>query len=328
MHDEPWQRRKILLASAGAAMGANVHAPAWPNGKVVKILVGFPPDQATDTVARLLADKLQVATDNTYTVENRPGQGGSLALGQLAKSPADTSVAMLAHMSALATNPHVYKSVPYDALRDFEAVGLVGDLPFMLVCNPSLPVSNVPELIHYAKAHPEKLTNASSGNGTVSHLAMEEFKRKAAVLIGHIPYKGSMPGLTDVVAGNVSMALETAAAVQPFIRAGRLRALAVGTPKRLNSFSDVPTLSELGVPEINAVTWLMLLYPAGTAKAAVMATFDRMNNIIRTPEVVQRLVSRGVMPRLSNNPEEAATYIRSEFKTWGDVVKRSGTVLD
>jgi tripartite-type tricarboxylate transporter receptor subunit TctC len=321
-------RRNFLLAAAGAALGANAYAQAWPAGKTVKILVGFPPGQATDIVSRLLAERMQVATGGTFIVENRPGQGGSLALGQLAKSPADGSVTMLVHMSAMATNPHMYKSVPYDALKDFEAAGLVGDLPFMMVCNPSLPIHSVAELIAYAKAHPGELTNSSSGNGTVSHLAMEEFKRKAGIKIRHVPYKGSAPGLTDVMAGNVSMALETAAAVQPFVRSGQLRLLAAGSSKRLGGVLEAPTLAELGFPEINAVTWLMFIYPAGTPKPVITTTFDAVNAIVRAPEVEQRLISIGLIPRLSASPEEAAAYIRTEFKSWGEVVRRSGTVLD
>ena len=323
-----WNRRHFLVALGGGVLAAKAAAQPVPTGKVVKILVGFPPGQATDTVARLLTERMQNATGNTYLVENRPGQGGSLALGQLAKSPADGSVMMLAHMSAMATNPHLYKSVPYDALKDFEAVGLVGDLPFVMVCNPALPVKSVAELVAYAKAHPSQLTNSSSGNGTVSHLAMEEFKRQAGISINHVPYKGSAQGITDVIAGNVSMALETAPAVQPFVQSGKLRALAAGTSIRLSWIPGVPTLAELGYNGINAVTWLMLIYPAGTPKAMVNTSFEAINGIVRTPEVAQRFASLGVLPRSSTSPDEAQAYIGTEYTAWGAVVKRSGTTLD
>ncbi|MES2186588.1 MAG: tripartite tricarboxylate transporter substrate-binding protein [Pseudomonadota bacterium] len=321
------RRRTLLLAGAAAGSAAAFAQPA-ATGKVVKIVVGFPPGQATDIVARLMADKLHLATGDNYIVDNKPGQGGSLALGQLAKAPADGSVMMLAHMSALCTNPHMYKSVPYDTLKDFEAVGLVGDLPFVLVCNPGLPVNNVQELIAYAKANPEKLTNASSGNGTVSHLALEEFKRRAGIKITHVPYKGSAQGLTDVVAGNVSMALETAAGVQPFVQGGKLRALGAGTSKRLTGVLAVPTIAEQGFPGFSAVTWLMLLYPAGTPRAHVEATFKAMNGAMQTAEVEQRLLAVGALPRYSKSPGEADAYMKTEFKDWGEVVRRSGTTLD
>jgi tripartite-type tricarboxylate transporter receptor subunit TctC len=325
-----WKRRDFLLAT-GAALGAsalNAHGQAASTGKVIKMIIGFPPGQATDTVARLLAERMQAATGNAYVVDNRPGQGGSLALGITAKSAPDGNTMMLVHMSAMATNPHLYKSVPYDALKDFEAIGLVGDLPFVLVVNASLPVQNVAELVAYAKAHPNTLTNSSSGNGTVSHLAMEEFKRQAGITVAHVPYKGSAQGITDVIAGNVSMALESAPAVQPFVQSGKLRALAAGTTKRLAWIPNVPTLAELGYNGINAVTWLMLIYPAGTPKAMVESNFEVINKIVGNPEVQQRFATLGVLPRSSRSPEEADAYIRSEFAAWGAVVKRSGTTLD
>jgi tripartite-type tricarboxylate transporter receptor subunit TctC len=328
MNSPAFHRRTFLLAAAGAGLGPSALAQPRPTGRVVKILVGFPAAQATDTVARLFAEKLAAVTGDNYIVENRPGQGGSIALGQLAKAPADGTVMMLAHMSAIATNPHMYKSVPYDALKDFEAVGLVGDLPFVLVCNPALPFQNMKELIRYAKANPEKLTNASSGNGTVSHLAMEEIKRKAGVKIVHVPYKGSSPGLIDVIAGNVSVALETAAAVRPHVQAGKLRALGVGSSKRLEGFPGVPSLAEQGFPNFNATTWLMVLYPAGTPRVTVRATFEALSTAARMPDVEQRLRAIGLLPRHSDTTLAADAYLRSEFKSWGEVVKRSGTVLD
>ena len=319
------RRRQLLVSGLAATLGSAAFAQAKP----VKIIVGFPPGQATDIVARMLAEKLQRSSGRTYIVDNMPGQGGSLALGNLAKAVNDGSVMMLAHMSALCTNPHLYKSVPADSLKDFEAVGLLGDLPFVLVCNPLLPLQNVQDLVAYAKANPDKLDNASSGNGTVSHLAMEELKRKAGIKITHIPYKGSAAGLTDVMSGNVGIALETAAAVRPLVQAGKLRALAAGSATRLPGvLASVPTLAEQGFPNFNAVTWLMMLYPAGTSKALVQSTFTEMNAAARDPEVEQKFITAGLLPRYSASPEEATAYLRSEFRSWGEVVKRSGVALE
>lgn len=328
----PRLRRRTLLAAgmaAGAAATTGGFAVAQPGDpKVVKIVVGFPPGQATDIVARLMADQMNGVTGNNYIVDNKPGQGGSIGLGQLAKAPADGSVMMLAHMSALATNPFMYKSVPYETLKSFAPVGLVGDLPFVLVCHPSMPFKDVRGLIEYAKANPGKLNNASSGNGTVSHLAMEEFKRRVGIDIVHIPYKGSAPGLTDVVAGNVALALETAAGVQPFVAGGKLRALGAGTTQRLAGVLDVPTLQEQGIANFNAVTWLMLLYPAGTPRDLIAATHAAMTKAMRTPQVEQRLRVVGALPRYSKSPEEADAYMRSEYAHWGEIVRRSGIRLD
>ncbi len=320
----PIRRRHVLLATAGAALTPVLHAQS---SRTVRVIVGFPPGQATDTVARLINERLRSVTGQNYIVDNRPGQGGSLALGELAKSAPDGGSMMLGHMSALCTNPHAYKTVPYDTLSSFQPVGLVGDLPFVLVCNPTMPFKNVQELIAYAKANPDKLTNASSGNGTVSHLAMEEFKRRAGIKILHIPYKGSVPGLTDVVAGNVSIALETAAGVTPFVQNGRLRALGAGTRQRLGGVLDVPTLSEQGLGEFNAVTWLMMLYPHGVPKTLVNNTFEAMRTALRTPEVEQQLTAVNCLPRYSTSPDEADAYMRAEYTHWGEVVRRSGVTL-
>lgn len=325
--------RRMLLAlgawsAMGSAMGSALSQIAPTRAGVIKIIVGFPPGQATDIVARLLAARLNAVTGNHYIVENRPGQGGSIAMGNLAKASNDGSVMMLSHMSAVVTNPHLYGSVPYDSLKDFEAVGLVGDLPFVLVCHQSLPFTDVKGLIDYAKKHPGKLMNASSGNGTVSHLAMEEFKRRSGIDIVHVPYKGSGAGLTDVVAGVVPIALETAASVQSLVQAGRLRALGSTSRSRLAGALSVPTMDEQGFSGFRASTWLMLLYPAGTSKALVNLTYGAIQSAMGTPEVQERLLAIGVLPRHSRSPAEAQAYIAAEYKNWGEVVRRSGVKLD
>lgn len=322
-------RRKLLIGSLLSFFGPFAVAQDKGDGKTVKIIIGFPPGQATDSVTRLLADKLRAVTGNNYVVDNRPGQGGSIALGAVAKSPADGSVMSVIHMSAIAANPHLYSNVPYDSLKDFEPVGLIGDLPFVLVCNPSLPFKSVKELIAYAKANPDTLTNASSGNGTVSHLAMEKFKRDAGIKMTHIPYKGSVAGLTDVIAGNVSIALETASSVRTYVETGKLRALAIGSSRQLGGvFAGVPTLAQSGFKDINAVTWLMIIYPAGTPKAIVNSTYAALSKVMSSPEVEQSLLTIGCIPRVSKSPEEAAAYLRNEYKHWGDAVKASGVKLE
>ena len=325
MTSHPIDRRTLLAASAATLVAPSAWSQVPSGGRVVKLIVGFPPGQATDMVARVLAERLRDLTGDNFVVDNRPGQGGSLALGQLAKSPANGTTVMLAHMSALATNPHIYQSVPYDTLKDFESAGLVGDLPFVLVCNPQMPFQNFAEFLRYGRANPDKLTNASSGNGTVSHLAMEEIKRRAGLKITHVPYKGSVAGLTDVISGNVSLALETASSGRPHVESGRLRALAVGSATRLGGiFANLPTLIEQGFPDLKAVTWLMMLYPNGTPKAMRQSVHTAINSIVRNPEVEAKLLSIGLQPRLSNSVDESDEYLRSEFRFWAEVVKRSG----
>ena len=175
------------IASAVLAVLFSVVAHAQ-EGKVTRIVVGFPPGQATDLVARLIAERLAPALGESVIVENRPGQGGSTALAALAKSPPDGSMLVLAALASLVTNPHLYKSVGYDTLKDLAPVAIAADLPLLLVSNPALPVKTVPELVAYAKANPDKLSHPSSGNGTLSHLGMEDLKRRAGITILHVPY--------------------------------------------------------------------------------------------------------------------------------------------
>lgn len=330
--NQPPIRRRLLLAGAAAAAVAGTRmagAQSAQSARTVKIVVGFPAGQATDSVARMLTEKLRAQTGDTYIVDNRPGTGGSVAMSQVAKASNDGATMMLTHMSAVATNPHMYKSPGYDSLKDFEAVGLVGDLPFVLAVNAALPVQNLAELLKYAKDHPGKLSNASSGNGTVSHLAMEEFKRRAGINVLHIPYRGSSPGLSDVAAGTVSMALETAAAVRPMMEAGRLRTLAVGSRQRLPGiYANVPTMVEAGFKDFYPSTWLMVVYPAGTAKQLVQTTFKALDTVLKQPDTQQKMQVIGAIPRSSSSPDEAAAYVKSEVAYWAEIVKRSGVTLD
>jgi tripartite-type tricarboxylate transporter receptor subunit TctC len=316
-------RRQIILGLG--AFGLAPHLFAQSNsGKLVKIIVGFPAGQATDQVARFLAEKMQSLTQENYIVENRPGQGGSIALGQLAHSANNGSVMMLAHMSAIATNPHIYKSINYDTQKDFSAAGLVGDLPFVLAVNANLPIKNLKDLVDYAKANTNTMSNSSSGVGTVSHLALEEFKTRSGIQALHVPYSGSVAGLTDVIAGNLTMALETASAVRPHIESGKLRCIAVGSSKRLGGvYKDVPTFIEQGYKDFTAATWIMYIYPTGTPKAEINATYSALMKVMEKPEVHQKLLEIGCIPRTSSSPEEANQYIQKEYVYWGDIVTRN-----
>ncbi len=204
--------------------------------EITRILVGFPPGQATDIVARLLADRLGPALGETVIVENRPGQGGSIALASLSQSPPDGRTMVLAPLASLVVNPHMYRTVGYDTFKDLAPVALVADLPLLLVVNPSLPIHTVPELIAYAKANPDKLSHPSSGNGTLSHLGMEVFKQRAGITILHVPYRGSVPAMVDLMGGIVNVAMDTVAVTEPFIRAGKMRLIASAYSKRVASF--------------------------------------------------------------------------------------------
>src|SRR6201996_4003965 len=202
-------RRAAIAALAGFLSIAPAHA-----AEITRILVGFPPGQATDIVARLVADRLGPMLGETVIVENRPGQGGSIALAALSQSPADGRTMVLAPLASLVVNPHMYRTVGYDTFKDLAPVAEVADLPILLVVNPSLPVHNVAELIAYAKANPDKLSHPSSGNGTLSHLGMEVFKKRAGITILHVPYRGSVPAMVALMGGIVKGAVDTVAVTE------------------------------------------------------------------------------------------------------------------
>jgi tripartite-type tricarboxylate transporter receptor subunit TctC len=307
----------VLLATFAPARAA----------ELTRILVGFPPGQATDLVARLLAEKLGPMFGETVIVENRPGQGGSIVLASLASAPPDGHTMVLAPLASLVVNPHLYKTVGYDSLKDFAPVALIGDLPILMVVNPTLPIHNVAELIAFARAHPDRLTHPSSGNGTLSHLGMELFKKRAGITILHVPYRGSPPAMTDLMSGVVSVAMDTVTVTEPFIRAGTMRLIASAYGKRVPSFPDTPTLAEQGFPGIELAAWLGIVVPAGTPKDRVAKLGAAFNQIVQTPEIDAKFAQLGTLPH-PMGPEEFGAYLAAEDARWSDVVKSAGVKVE
>jgi len=315
-------RRLLIAVIALFATFADARA-----AELNRILVGFPPGQATDLIARLLADKLSPMLGETVIVDNRPGQGGSIALAALAQAQPDGRTMVLAPLASLVVNPHLYKTVGYDSLKDFAPVALIGDLPMLMVVNPSLPINDVAELVAYAKAHPDKLSHPSSGNGTLSHLGMELFKHQAGITILHVPYRGSPPAMTDLISGVVSVAMDTVTVTEPFIRAGKLRLIASAYGKRVPSFPDTPTLIEQGYPGIDLAAWLGIVVPAGTPKDRVEKLGAALNKIVETPEVSERFAQLGTIPH-PLDPAAFAAYLAQEDARWSEVVKTSHATVD
>jgi len=315
--------KRILLVLALLAASL-AHAQS---GKVSKIYVGFPPGQATDLIARLLAERLGTALGETVIVENKPGQGGSLILGQLARMPPDGAQLVLAPLASMVANPHLYKSVGYDTLKDFEDVALVADLPLLLVANPSVPFNTLPEMIAYAKANPDKLTHPSSGNGTLSHLGFEDLKRRAGISILHVPYQGSPRAMTDLVAGVVQVAMDTITVTRPLVQGGKLKLLASAYGTRLPDFAGTPTIAEQGFPGFSLSAWLGIVAPAGTPKARVERLSAELVKIVRAPDVAERYSKLGALPR-SMGAAEFHDYVRAEYERWGAIVKASGAKVD
>jgi tripartite-type tricarboxylate transporter receptor subunit TctC len=280
-------RRLLMAAMALVLTLADAHG-----AELTHILVGFPPGQATDIVARLLADRLAPLLGETVIVENRPGQGGSIALASLSQSAADGHTMVLAPLASLVVNPHMYKTVGYDTFKDLAPVALVADLPLLLVVNPSLPINSVPELIAYAKANPDRLAHPSSGNGTLSHLAMD-----------------------------------TVTVTEPFIRAGKMRLLASAYSERVPSFPNTPTLAEQGFPEINLSAWLGIVVASATPKPRIDQLGAAINKVMQMPEIAEKFVNLGAIPR-AMGPKEFGAFLASEDARWSAVVKSSGIKIE
>jgi len=306
----------VVLAS-GSAFGQG-----FPT-KPVRFVVGFTPGGPSDILARALGQKLAERWSQQVVVDNRPGAGGNLAAEAAAKSAPDGHTWLLGNNSILATNQSLYRSLPYDPVKDFVPVALVAIQPNILVVHPSLPVSSVEELIQFSKANPGKLNYASSGSGAAAHLAGELFKAMAGVDLVHVPYKGAQPALTDVIAGQVQMMFATSASVIPYIKAGRLRALAVTTAQRSASVPGLPTVAEAGVPGFEATTWHGVVVPAATPAALVTRLNEEINSALSEKDLKDRLASLGAEISIGT-PRQFADFIARETPKWAKVVKDSG----
>ncbi len=310
------------MLGAGGMVLAAPHAFGQA-GKTTRILVGFPPGQATDLVARMLAERLSTALGYPVLVENMPGQGGSIALTRLAKAPPDGSLLSLSALAAYVVNPYLYKNVQYDSLRDFDPVILAAEVPLVLVVHPSVPVSTLKELTDYARANPEKLSHCSSGNGTLSHLLMEDLKLRAGARILHVPYQGSPRAVADLVAGTVQVGLDTVTVLAPQVRAGKLKMLAVGSRARLTAFPDAPTVAESGYAGFEAVAWVALTAPAGTPRELRERVNAEVNKALRDTAFSEKLVAIGAVTR-GGSVDDLTTFLRGEQRRWKEMVERSG----
>jgi tripartite-type tricarboxylate transporter receptor subunit TctC len=314
-----------VTALAPAAHAQTAVQP--PAGGVTRVLVGFPPGQATDQVARMLAERLSSALGWQFIVENKPGQGGSIVLSQLARSPADGTVVTLSALAAYSVNPYLYTTLQYDSVRDFDPISLVADLPLALVVHPSVPAKTLKELVDYAKANPDKLSHMSAGNGTLSHLMMEDFKQRAGIRILHVPYKGSPPAMLDLIAGTVQVGLDTVTVTQPHVRAERLRLIAAGTRERLPAFPDTPTIAESGYPGFEAVAWIALTAPKGTPRALRDRINAEVGRALADPEFAARMRAIGAQPRPST-VDDFGKFLAAEQARWKTLVQRSGVKVD
>ena len=319
-------KASIGLALAGMFLLGAAQAQPFPS-KVVKIVVAYAPGGATDVVTRAVAQRLSPMWGQPVIIENKPGAGGGVGADYTAKAPADGYTIMGGTISTHAINASLYKSLPYDPVKDFAPITLVARVPNMLVVNPEVPAKNVAELIALMRANPAKYTFASSGNGTSQHLSGELFKTMAGVEMQHIPYKGSPPALQDVVGGQVTMTFDNITTAWPLAKGGKLRALAVTTAKRSSVAPEVPTLAESGLAGYEVGSWQGVFAPAGTPPEIVKRLNAEIVKIIRMPDVNEKLTALGAEP-VGNTPEEFGTLVRAEVGKWADVVKKSGAKVD
>jgi tripartite-type tricarboxylate transporter receptor subunit TctC len=320
----------MFLRWAAMAAALCAAAPSLAQGfpeKPIRFVVGFTPGGPSDILARALGQKLGERWSQQVVIENRPGAGGNVAAEAVAKSAPDGYTWLLGNNSILATNQSLYRSLGYDAVKDFAPVSLVAVQPNILVVNPQVPAHSVTELITLAKKNPGKLNYASSGSGAAAHLAGELFKTMAGVDLVHVAYKGAQPALTDVIAGQVQVMFATSASAIPFIHAGKLRALAVTTARRSASVPDLPTVSEAGVPGFEAITWHGVVVPAATPRPLVERLNRDIVGALAQPDLRERLAALGAEVR-AGTPREFADYIASEIPKWSKVVRDSGARIE
>jgi len=315
----------VIFAGALVLAAGSAFSQAYPQ-KAIRLVVGFPPGGATDIVARLVGQKLSVSLGQAVVIDNRPGANSNIGAELAARAAADGYTLFMCTI-ANAINYSLYSNLPFDMIKDFVPVAQTASILSFLVVHPSLPVKSVKELIELAKSKPGELNYASSGIGGSPHLAAEMFKTMAGVNMVHIPYKGTGPELTDLLAGVVRIAFETTPAVLPHVKAGKLRALAVNSLKRTPLLPDLPTMSEAGLSGFEVTSWNGVLAPAGTPKEIVTRLNNEIVKALKMPDVHEKLSGLGADP-VGNTPEQFAAFIQAEIKKWAKVIKESGARVD
>ncbi|MFO1315710.1 MAG: tripartite tricarboxylate transporter substrate binding protein [Burkholderiales bacterium] len=324
-HRHRISRRRLLRAAVAIAVAGGAPAraaDAWPS-RPVRIVVPFTPGGSTDILGRAIAQKLQEALGQPFVVENRPGAGGSIGATEVARAAPDGYTLLMGHIGTLAVNPSLYPNLAYDPRTSFVPVALVARVPNVLVVHPAVPAKNVQELIALAKAKPGSLRYASGGNGSAAHIAMEYFKLRTQTDIGHIPYKGTSPAVTDVMGGQVELIMTGVPAVLQQVKAGKLRALAVSSARPVDSLPDVPTIAAAtGMADFEAIQWYGIVAPARTPPAVVTLLNAEINRALATPALKTRLDSEGA-EAAPMTPDAFGAMIAAEIARWKPVIEKA-----
>ena len=341
-HDEPFEtvasgsaRGSPLLRRRDAlpriALGVLAPAPLLraqgTAGKTIRLVVPFTPGGTTDILARVLAPKLQQALGQNIIIDNRPGAGGSLGADLAARAEPDGNTLLMGHIGTLAVNVSLYPKLPYDPLRSFAPVAWVARVPNVLVVNAASGITSLKELIARARASPGKLTYSSGGNGSAAHLSFEYLKLRAGISMLHIPYRGTVPSVTDLLGGQVDATFTGAPALLPHIRSGRLRALAVSSPARIAALPEVRTVAESGFPDFEADQWYGIVAPAATPADVVARLNAAINDALGSPEVAQQLAAEGALP-MQTTAKAFGDLIAAEIARWREVVRAANMKPD
>ncbi|MDB5827138.1 MAG: transporter substrate-binding protein [Variovorax sp.] len=322
-------KRPLQLIACGLALAFAAHAPAqtpYPS-QPVRWIVPYAAGGGTDNLARQLADAMQPSLGQPLVIENKPGASTNIAVAAMMQARPDGYTIMQAENAALLFNEHMFSKLPYKPASDFTYIGAIGRFPVALVVRPDFPAQSLPELVAYVKANPDKVNYASPGIGTPHHMAMELFKQKAGLTMTHVAYKGGAPALQDIMGGQVQMMMLDLAAGLPYIKSGKVRALAIALPQRASSVPDVATFKELGYPDVNASAFHGLIGPAHMPPAAVERLNAELRKAMQAPRIVQLFAEFGFEAQ-PGSPKEFEQLARAESARWGTVIKTSGVQLD
>jgi tripartite-type tricarboxylate transporter receptor subunit TctC len=318
--------RRALVAALLFALAQSALAQAWPS-RPVRLMVSFPPGTTPDTVARVIAPKMQEALGQPVLVENRAGAGGNVAADAVAKSPADGYTFLVSTNAAVATNKVLYDNLPYDPERDLATISLLATAPQVLVTHTSVPVKTFKEFIDYARRNPGRLSYGTTGSGSAAHLTMELFKADAKVFIVHIPYRGFPQAVTDMLSGNVQTMFAIIPGMLPHIKAGKMTPLAVTALNRSDQLPDVPSVKELGYPQLESLAWIGMLAPAKTPSEIIERMHAEVRKALAQPDSRKILTNAG-FDVAGTSPAEFRAWQQSEIAKWGKVIKATGAKPD
>jgi tripartite-type tricarboxylate transporter receptor subunit TctC len=319
-----------LTAVAAALATAPIAAPAqaqdsYPS-KVIRVVVPYTPGGVSDTVTRLVTQKLSEQLKQTIIVDNQGGANGQIGSATVARAAPD-GYTLLVVVAAHAINPSLYAKMAYAPLTDLRGVSQIGAIPLLVVSSAALPPKDMKEFVAWAKANPEQATFASSGAGSGAHLVAELFAQTAGLQMTHVPYKGIAPALPDLFSGQIAMIVDSVQTMMPQVRGGKIRALAMTSAKRWPAAPDVPTMAELGYPSMTGGSWIGLLAPAKTPDAIMKKLSAEMQKVVDSPEIHAKLIEYGIDP-VGGTPEQFDTFIQSEHKRWAEVIKKANIKLD